>query len=176
MPQEYSNTFSHVYCNDCEKKSYAKFHFMYHKCGFCLGYNTKLISTSQGLPPNAQIAPPLNHSSQIAQMGSSTTSLRSINSSVPSIVSSAQSSNYWCHQCQVIILIRNPQRQYSWAKSRGAKLANRNSLKTLQFKFRVYIIFVLIIANQFLIQKLFLFVPTCETLRNLRPASSIGRA
>ncbi|KAI8832413.1 hypothetical protein BJ741DRAFT_511581, partial [Chytriomyces cf. hyalinus JEL632] len=32
MPPEYSKTQTYVYCNDCEKKSYAKFHFLYHKC------------------------------------------------------------------------------------------------------------------------------------------------
>ncbi|KAJ3113272.1 hypothetical protein HK100_002042 [Physocladia obscura] len=31
MPPEYSNSFTYVYCNDCEKKCYAKFHFLYHK-------------------------------------------------------------------------------------------------------------------------------------------------
>ncbi|RKP02223.1 hypothetical protein CXG81DRAFT_4424, partial [Caulochytrium protostelioides] len=32
MPPEYERTQSYVYCNDCEKKSFAKFHFLYHKC------------------------------------------------------------------------------------------------------------------------------------------------
>ncbi|KAJ3176920.1 hypothetical protein HK101_010335 [Irineochytrium annulatum] len=45
MPPEYANTQSHVYCNDCEKKSYSKFHFLYHKCGYCKGYNTKVLHT-----------------------------------------------------------------------------------------------------------------------------------
>ncbi|OAJ37547.1 hypothetical protein BDEG_21557 [Batrachochytrium dendrobatidis JEL423] len=56
MPEEYSNTFSFIYCNDCEKKSYAYYHFLYHKCGHCNGYNTKLLQTREGLPADAVIA------------------------------------------------------------------------------------------------------------------------
>ncbi|KAI8909797.1 zinc-ribbon-domain-containing protein [Gorgonomyces haynaldii] len=48
MPPEYKNTLSHVYCNDCEKKSHAKYHFLYHKCSHCLGYNTKVLGTLEG--------------------------------------------------------------------------------------------------------------------------------
>ncbi|KAH9249108.1 hypothetical protein BASA81_013181 [Batrachochytrium salamandrivorans] len=56
MPEEYNSTFSFIYCNDCEKKSYANYHFLYHKCGHCTGYNTKLLQTRIGLPPDAVIA------------------------------------------------------------------------------------------------------------------------
>nr|KAJ3417958.1 hypothetical protein HK105_000552 [Polyrhizophydium stewartii] len=56
MPPEYNDTFSYIYCNDCEKKCYAKYHFIYHKCAFCNGYNTKLLQTRSGLPPDAAIA------------------------------------------------------------------------------------------------------------------------
>ncbi|KAJ3253873.1 hypothetical protein HK103_007673 [Boothiomyces macroporosus] len=45
MPSEYQNTFSEVYCNDCELKSIAKYHFLYHKCDYCKGYNTKVLNT-----------------------------------------------------------------------------------------------------------------------------------
>ncbi|KAI8898806.1 zinc-ribbon-domain-containing protein [Globomyces pollinis-pini] len=45
MPDEYKNTLSHIYCNDCEKKSYTPYHFLYHKCQHCNGYNSKLLST-----------------------------------------------------------------------------------------------------------------------------------
>ena len=45
MPLEYQNTISMIYCNDCESKSTAKYHFLYHKCQHCAGYNTKLIQT-----------------------------------------------------------------------------------------------------------------------------------
>ncbi|KAI9326052.1 hypothetical protein DFJ73DRAFT_767122 [Zopfochytrium polystomum] len=45
MPPEYLQHQSFVYCNDCEKKSYAPFHFLYHKCVHCKGYNTKVLQT-----------------------------------------------------------------------------------------------------------------------------------
>lgn len=45
MPPEYSQIKSLVLCNDCEQKSTAEFHFVYHKCGFCKSYNTKLLKT-----------------------------------------------------------------------------------------------------------------------------------
>ncbi|TPX71034.1 hypothetical protein CcCBS67573_g06316 [Chytriomyces confervae] len=47
MPPEYSKTQTYIYCNDCEKKCYAKFHFLYHKCVHCKGYNTKVLQTSE---------------------------------------------------------------------------------------------------------------------------------
>lgn len=53
MPPEYANTMSHVYCNDCETKTYAKYHFLYHKCGSCEGYNTKILNTVEGKPEGA---------------------------------------------------------------------------------------------------------------------------
>ena len=54
MPPEYANTQSHVYCNDCEKKCYSKFHFLYHKCSHCNGYNTKVLKTVEILPEDAR--------------------------------------------------------------------------------------------------------------------------
>ncbi|KAI8805181.1 zinc-ribbon-domain-containing protein [Cladochytrium replicatum] len=50
MPPEYANTQSYIYCNDCEKKSHAKFHFLYHKCGHCSGYNSKVLHTVEVHP------------------------------------------------------------------------------------------------------------------------------
>ncbi|KAJ3072812.1 hypothetical protein HDU98_002836 [Podochytrium sp. JEL0797] len=47
MPPEYNKTQTFVYCNDCEKKCYAKFHFLYHKCIHCKGYNTKVLQTME---------------------------------------------------------------------------------------------------------------------------------
>ena len=113
MPSEYRNTFSHIYCNDCERKSHSKFHFMYHKCGHCLGYNTKLLSTSQGLPVNAQIAPAYTSSSssvtpihttsgrELSRLPS-TFSLRSASITSTSSVTSSSYTGYYCHQCRVI--------------------------------------------------------------------------
>lgn len=113
MPIEYENTYTHVYCNDCEKKSHAKFHFLYHKCGHCLGYNTKVISTVQDLPANALMAPPLvapppvsTHSmitrqQSLRNQGISQTSFSSALQSVSGASSSSSDLNFWCHQCQV---------------------------------------------------------------------------
>lgn len=45
MPPEYANIFSNVLCNDCEVKSEAPYHFLYHRCDRCKGYNTKVLET-----------------------------------------------------------------------------------------------------------------------------------
>ena len=50
MPSEYEKWVSWVLCNDCEKKSYSKYHFLYHKCGECGSYNTKTIKTFESMP------------------------------------------------------------------------------------------------------------------------------
>jgi hypothetical protein len=62
MPPEFRNTHSNIYCNDCEKKSSTTYHFLYHKCGSCRGYNTKLISTFEA---KVKPAPLLTMSSEI---------------------------------------------------------------------------------------------------------------
>ncbi|KAI9249155.1 zinc-ribbon-domain-containing protein [Phascolomyces articulosus] len=45
MPPEYEKYVSHIFCNDCEKKSSAKYHFFYHKCTHCGSYNTTVLKT-----------------------------------------------------------------------------------------------------------------------------------
>jgi uncharacterized CHY-type Zn-finger protein len=45
MPPEYKSIESDILCNDCEKRSFTKFHFLYHKCIHCSSYNTRVIST-----------------------------------------------------------------------------------------------------------------------------------
>ncbi|KAG0238886.1 hypothetical protein BGW42_000047 [Actinomortierella wolfii] len=47
MPPEYASYYSIVLCNDCEVKTETSFHFLYHKCGQCKGYNTKVLQTFQ---------------------------------------------------------------------------------------------------------------------------------
>lgn len=47
MPPEYADFYSYILCNDCEKKSKTKYHFLYHKCQECGSYNTKIVSTVQ---------------------------------------------------------------------------------------------------------------------------------
>ena len=32
-----------ILCNDCDKKGTARFHWLYHKCGSCGSYNTRVI-------------------------------------------------------------------------------------------------------------------------------------
>lgn len=45
MPIQFNYTYCLVYCNDCEKKSYSNYHFIYNKCYFCKGYNTHIDKT-----------------------------------------------------------------------------------------------------------------------------------
>ena len=45
MPEEYRDMKSEVICNDCEVKTITKFHFMYHKCNQCNGWNTNIMRT-----------------------------------------------------------------------------------------------------------------------------------
>src|SRR5438874_1271480 len=47
MPVEYENYVSKILCNDCVKQSTVKYHFLYHKCPYCEGYNTKVIETKE---------------------------------------------------------------------------------------------------------------------------------
>lgn len=112
MPTEYNNTYSEIYCNDCEKRSFAKFHFIYHKCGHCLGYNTKTLSTQIGISENAVIAPEIQISASVQETATlgrpdtlsrltSSSSILSTNSAY-SIDSDVNYEGYWCHQCQVI--------------------------------------------------------------------------
>ncbi|GLT43494.1 hypothetical protein SLA2020_174370 [Shorea laevis] len=43
LPGEYRDRCQDILCNDCEKKGTAPFHWLYHKCGFCGSYNTRVI-------------------------------------------------------------------------------------------------------------------------------------
>lgn len=45
LPPEFSEMKNEVYCNDCEKRSIVPFHFVYHKCKYCHGFNTRIIRT-----------------------------------------------------------------------------------------------------------------------------------
>ena len=42
LPDEIKNKKRKIYCNDCEKKSETQYHFLYHKCQNCGGYNTEI--------------------------------------------------------------------------------------------------------------------------------------
>jgi len=43
MPEEYRALRTRVLCSDCEQKTLAPFHFVYHKCANCNSYNTKVV-------------------------------------------------------------------------------------------------------------------------------------
>eukprot|EP01135_Chromosphaera_perkinsii_P010929 Nk52_evm13s2284 gene=Nk52_evmTU13s2284 len=45
MPKEYENKKNVIFCSDCELRSVAKFHYVYHKCLHCGGYNTCVLET-----------------------------------------------------------------------------------------------------------------------------------
>ncbi|XP_075521268.1 LOW QUALITY PROTEIN: zinc finger protein BRUTUS-like [Primulina tabacum] len=47
LPEEYRNRRQHILCNDCDRKGTAPFHWMYHKCGFCGSYSTRVIKVEQ---------------------------------------------------------------------------------------------------------------------------------
>ncbi|KAI7902171.1 zinc-ribbon-domain-containing protein [Cokeromyces recurvatus] len=54
MPAEYEKYISHIFCNDCEKKSAAKYHFFYHKCKHCSSFNTTVLRTENTEEANKQ--------------------------------------------------------------------------------------------------------------------------
>ncbi|WOL11715.1 hypothetical protein Cni_G20479 [Canna indica] len=43
LPEEYRDRCQDILCNDCSKKGTSPFHWLYHKCGFCGSYNTRVI-------------------------------------------------------------------------------------------------------------------------------------
>ncbi|XP_042511163.1 zinc finger protein BRUTUS-like [Macadamia integrifolia] len=45
LPEEYKDHCQDILCNDCGKKGTSHFHWLYHKCGFCGSYNTRVIKT-----------------------------------------------------------------------------------------------------------------------------------
>ncbi|XP_047306955.1 zinc finger protein BRUTUS-like [Impatiens glandulifera] len=43
LPEEYKDRCQDILCNDCDKKGTTRFHWLYHKCGSCGSYNTRVI-------------------------------------------------------------------------------------------------------------------------------------
>jgi hypothetical protein len=43
-PPSFLSKRSRIYCNDCDLRSTAKYHFMFHRCHACAGYNTRVLS------------------------------------------------------------------------------------------------------------------------------------
>uniref|UniRef100_A0A804QTV3 Zinc finger protein n=1 Tax=Zea mays TaxID=4577 RepID=A0A804QTV3_MAIZE len=46
LPEEYRDRCQDILCNDCERKGRCRFHWLYHKCGSCGSYNTRVIKTA----------------------------------------------------------------------------------------------------------------------------------
>lgn len=44
MPENYNNWISEILCNDCNEKTNATYHIMYHKCSKCKSYNTNVCN------------------------------------------------------------------------------------------------------------------------------------
>ena len=54
MPPEYANRMSTILCHDCDVKNDVPFHFIYHKCPQCKGYNTRVLAKFDRPPPSHQ--------------------------------------------------------------------------------------------------------------------------
>ncbi|EXB56897.1 Uncharacterized RING finger protein [Morus notabilis] len=50
LPEEYKNRCQEILCNDCDRKGSARFHWLYHKCGSCGSYNTRVIKSETTNP------------------------------------------------------------------------------------------------------------------------------
>ncbi|XP_038724888.1 zinc finger protein BRUTUS-like isoform X1 [Tripterygium wilfordii] len=50
LPEEYRDRCQDILCNDCDRKGVSRFHWLYHKCGFCGSYNTRLIKREAANP------------------------------------------------------------------------------------------------------------------------------
>lgn len=73
MPVEYQQYVNLILCNDCEVRSLANYHFLYHKCQQCQGYNTKVLQTMarSSLKPEDLLA--LDAAQNAAMAGDTTT-------------------------------------------------------------------------------------------------------
>ncbi|XP_047940642.1 zinc finger protein BRUTUS-like [Salvia hispanica] len=47
LPEEYRDRCQDILCNDCDRKGTAPFHWLYHKCGVCGSYNTRVIKVDR---------------------------------------------------------------------------------------------------------------------------------
>ncbi|KNE60238.1 hypothetical protein AMAG_18496, partial [Allomyces macrogynus ATCC 38327] len=65
MPPEYQDLVSLIFCNDCEARSLARYHFMYHKCSAPVEAPVTAASTSPAGTP----APPPNEPANGATAG-----------------------------------------------------------------------------------------------------------
>lgn len=56
MPKEYEHKMSKILCHDCDLKCDVRFHFIFHKCSTCNGYNTRVLSQYDQFPPSGNVA------------------------------------------------------------------------------------------------------------------------
>ncbi|CAN6885761.1 unnamed protein product [Brassica oleracea] len=52
LPEEYKDRCQDILCNDCERKGTTRFHWLYHKCGTCGSYNTRVIRSETTTVPD----------------------------------------------------------------------------------------------------------------------------
>ncbi|KAF8103682.1 hypothetical protein N665_0186s0050 [Sinapis alba] len=52
LPEEYKDRCQDILCNDCECKGTTRFHWLYHKCGTCGSYNTRVIRSETTTAPD----------------------------------------------------------------------------------------------------------------------------
>ncbi|KAH1241232.1 Zinc finger protein BRUTUS [Glycine max] len=45
LPEEYRDRYQDILCHDCDRKGTSRFHWLYHKCGSCGSYNTRVIKS-----------------------------------------------------------------------------------------------------------------------------------
>ncbi|CAG8508579.1 11056_t:CDS:2 [Acaulospora morrowiae] len=76
MPPEYDHCVAYILCNDCEERSTVKYHFLYHKCHLCKGYNTKLLETRNEKPEEGE-------TSESEECSNSSTGSSAANSNLP---------------------------------------------------------------------------------------------
>lgn len=57
LPVPLRNRVSRVLCNDCETKTLTRYHFRFHRCADCLGYNTRVLEQFDVDP--ADLPPPV---------------------------------------------------------------------------------------------------------------------
>ncbi|RID80267.1 hypothetical protein BRARA_A02940 [Brassica rapa] len=50
LPEEYKDRCQDILCNDCQRKGTTQFHWLYHKCGSCGSYNTRVIRSETAAP------------------------------------------------------------------------------------------------------------------------------
>lgn len=93
MPAEYAKYISHVFCNDCELRSPAKYHFFYHKCAHCSSYNTTVLRT-ENTEKNTTASPTEEATTECSLPSSTETTTARRLSLHPSVLTRPDSTGY----------------------------------------------------------------------------------